>query len=223
MSQKSEVHAVLLGDSIFDNAFYTQGDPDVVTHLKTLLEPGRATLLAVDGSVCSDVLLQVERRPDDATHLFLSAGGNDAIQASDVLWQPAATVGEGLWQVAQAASAFEKRHAHLLDAAILQGLPLTVCTIYNPRFPDPLQQAVGIAGLCLWNDAIIRNAYSRGLPVIDLRAVCSEDADYANDIEPSSQGALKIARAIQQIIENHDFSARRTVIYPVKLLREREA
>jgi hypothetical protein len=41
----------LLGDSIFDNATYTAGAPDVVSHLRALLPAGwRATLLAVDGS-----------------------------------------------------------------------------------------------------------------------------------------------------------------------------
>jgi hypothetical protein len=32
--------------------------------------------------------------------------------------------------------------------------------------------------------------------VIDLRLVCTEPADYANPIEPSSGGGEKIARAI---------------------------
>ena len=215
MSLKNEVHAALLGDSIFDNAAYTNGEPDVVSHLSSLLTPANATLLAVDGAVCDGIHAQLERIPQGATHLFLSAGGNDAIMASDVLWKPASTVGEGIYQVAEAASGFEKRHARLLDAALAKGLPLAVCTIYNPRFPDPLQQTVGIAGLCLWNDAIIRNAFSRGLPILDLRAVCTENQDYANDIEPSSQGALKIAQTIQQILDGHDFSVVRTVIYPL--------
>ncbi len=208
-------HVVLLGDSIFDNAFYTQGAPDVLTHLSSVLKPNQVTLSAVDGAVCHDVQFQIETLPNDATHLILSAGGNDAIMASDVLWQPALTVGEGLWKVAEVANAFEKSHAHLLDTAVLQEMPLVVCTIYNPRFPDAMQQTVGVAGLCLWNDAIVRNASSRGVPILDLRRVCTEPEDYANDIEPSSQGGLKIAQEIHFILENHDFTARRTVIYPL--------
>jgi hypothetical protein len=34
------------------------------------------------------------------------------------------------------------------------------------------------------------------LPAIDLRLVCTEPADYANPIEPSGRGGLKIAGAI---------------------------
>ncbi len=215
MTSKADFHAVLLGDSIFDNAAYTQGAPDVVTHLRAALRPGRAELLAQDGSVCDEIRAQLPQIPGDASHLFLSAGGNDAIGASDVLWQSATTVGEGLFQVAQAASEFETRYARLLDAALEKELPLVVCTIYNPSFSDAAQQAVGVAGLCFWNDAIIRQARARGLPLLDLRAVCTEPRDFSNEIEPSSQGGLKIARAIAELLDKHEFLVPRTVIYPM--------
>jgi hypothetical protein len=42
-------------------------------------------------------------------------------------------------------------------------------------------------------------AFSRGTALIDLRIICSEDGDYANPIEPSVQGGLKIARAIASL------------------------
>lgn len=212
MSQGNEVHVALLGDSIFDNAPYTQGGPDVVTQLRSLLT-GRATLLAVDGAVCDGVHEQLKQVPSDATHLFLSAGGNDSLMASDVLLRPVSVVGEAFYLVAETANAFEKRHARLLDACVARQLPLVVGTIYNPRFSDPVQQAVCVAALCLFNDAIIRNAAQRGLPILDLRRICTQPDDYANDIEPSSQGALKIARAIDYILENHNSSAPRPTIY----------
>ena len=44
-------HIVLLGDSIFDNASYTSGGPDVISQVREiLLKDWKATLLAVDGS-----------------------------------------------------------------------------------------------------------------------------------------------------------------------------
>jgi len=207
------MHIALLGDSIFDNAFYTQGGPDVAAQLRALLPRHKVTLLAVDGAVCDEMGEQIERIPSDATHLFLSAGGNDAIMASDVLLRPVSTVGEGVYMLADEAERFETRHARLLDALVAKSLPLVVGTVYNPRFSDALQQRVSVAALCLFNDAIIRGACKRGLPLLDLRAICVEHDDYANDIEPSSQGALKIARVMQSVLENHDFSARRTTIY----------
>ena len=55
-------HLVLLGDSIFDNAAYLHGGPDVIKQLRSIL-PGdwQATLLAVDGSVTTNVIDQIPR------------------------------------------------------------------------------------------------------------------------------------------------------------------
>src|SRR3954464_12457134 len=79
-------HIALLGDSIFDNGAYTRGEPDVVTHLRTLLpNPWKTTLCAVDGATTATLEPQLARVPRDATHLVVSIGGNDALQSTDVL------------------------------------------------------------------------------------------------------------------------------------------
>jgi hypothetical protein len=49
--------------------------------------------------------------------------------------------------------------------------------------------------------------------VIDLRLICAEADDYANEIEPGVAGGKKIAEAIARLVQNHDFSGRQTVIY----------
>src|ERR671921_2998431 len=55
-------HAVLLGDSIFDNAAYVGGAPDVVQQVRTVLpEDWQASLLAVDGHVIAGVRRQLGR------------------------------------------------------------------------------------------------------------------------------------------------------------------
>ena len=83
-------HVVLLGDSIFDNATYVAGAPDVLRQVRQRLPSGsRATLAAVDGSTIGDVQRQLRRVPEDATHLVLSVGGNDALGSSDFLEAPA--------------------------------------------------------------------------------------------------------------------------------------
>jgi hypothetical protein len=45
----------------------------------------RATLNAVDGNVVEDVARQLQKIPADATHLFISAGGNNALRNADIL------------------------------------------------------------------------------------------------------------------------------------------
>lgn len=89
---------VLLGDSIFDNAAYvTAGAPDVIRQVRQRLPYGsQATLAAVDGSKVRDVREQLRRLPEDATHLVVSAGGNDALHSSDFLIAPARSTAETL-------------------------------------------------------------------------------------------------------------------------------
>ena len=73
-------HIVLLGDSIFDNAAYVDGGLDVIKQLKSILPKDcQATLLAVDGSVTTDVLSQIPKIPASATNLIVSVGGNDGL------------------------------------------------------------------------------------------------------------------------------------------------
>jgi len=55
-------------------------------------------------------------------------------------------------------------------------------------------------GLALFNDAILRTAVDLGLDVLELRSICTEPEDYANPIEPSGQGGLKIARAVSRLV-----------------------
>ena len=90
------MHLVLLGDSVFDNAPYTAGDPAVIDHLQAFLGPGEeATLLAVDGDRVSDVGPQVKSAPSDGSRCFLSIGGNDALDRIELLNRPVSTAGEG--------------------------------------------------------------------------------------------------------------------------------
>lgn len=190
-------HLVLLGDSIFDNGVYVPGEPDVLAQVEERLPDGwKATLLAVDGSVVSDVDRQVDRLPDDATHLVLSVGGNDALGYISLLELPAESVAEVLDQFGRITADFRDRYCELVTRLVATGLPLTVCTIYEGNFPDPVLQRRGAAALTFFNDAIVRTALRHRLPVIDLRAICSDRDDYANPIEPSSRGGAKIADAI---------------------------
>ena len=62
-------------------------------------------------------------------------------------------------------------------------------------------------------DSYIRNAIQAGVPLLDLRLICNEDSDYANEIEPSVAGGEKITDAILNAIAEHDFVTRRTEIF----------
>ncbi len=193
-------HLALLGDSIFDNAAYVAGGPDVCTQLAGVLPPAwRATLAAVDGAVLTDVARQLAGVPRDVTHLVVSAGGNDALGHADLLDRPARSSAEVLGWLADAVEGFEARYRAMLGAVRARGLPVTVCTVYNGRLAPPTARTAAVA-LAVFNDAILRLAAEHDVPTIELRLVCTEAADYANPIEPSVVGGAKIARAIARAV-----------------------
>ncbi|HEY8616702.1 SGNH/GDSL hydrolase family protein [Phenylobacterium sp.] len=195
-------HVVLLGDSIFDNRAYVAPAPDVVRQLRDVLGSGwRATLLAVDGDVTSDVPSQLRRLPADATHLVISVGGNDALGSAGLLNQRAASVAEAVDRLAEAQGRFRSAYARMLEAVLARRLPTAVCTVYDANYPEPERRVV-VAGLALFNDVITRAAFTHGLPLVDLRLICTEPADYANPIEPSEQGGEKIARVIGALVRH---------------------
>ena len=206
-------HVVLLGDSIFDNAAYVGNAPDVIRQVRQRLPEGsKTTLGAVDGSTTRDVREQLRHLPADATHLIVSAGGNDALGSSDFLGAPARSTAEALAGLADIADEFERRYHDMLTKVLAYELPTAICTVYYPRFPDAALQRIAVAGLAAFNDCIIRAAVTHGIPLLDLRFVCTEEGDYANPIEPSAQGGEKIAAAILRLVE-HGFADGRTKVF----------
>ena len=178
-------HVMLLGDSVFDNAAYVAGGPDVVRQVRARLPGGwRVTLAARDGAITADVPAQLARVTSDASRLVVSAGGNDALRKEGMLAEPVRSVAEALDRLAAIRARFERAYHAMLEAVLVRGVPAAVCTIYDPRFPDPVRQRVAGAALGVFNDVITRAAFARGLPLLDLRLICSRDEDFANPIEP---------------------------------------
>jgi GDSL-like Lipase/Acylhydrolase family len=197
-------HVVLLGDSSLDNGAYVGSGPDVLAQLGAHLPPGwRATRAAVDGAVAGDVARQLDRGiPPDASHLVVSVGGNDALRQEHVLGAAARSVADALDLLAGVRERFARDYRAMLDLVLARRLPTAVCTIYEPRFPDPRRRRVAAVGLAAaFNDVITREAFARGgLALIDLRLVCDRDEDFANPIEPSVRGGEKIAAAIADAV-----------------------
>ena len=99
-------HIVLAGDSVFDNRRYTKGGDDVITHLRGRIPTEwQATLLAVDGNYVEHVEGQLRDLPDDATHVIVSVGGNDALNNRDIIELQAKSSSEVLFMLADRASA----------------------------------------------------------------------------------------------------------------------
>lgn len=200
------MHIALLGDSTFDNAAYTDGGKDVVTHLNDrLVGRDRATLLAVDGAIVRDVEAQIGRlerltspdtEPEPVTHVVLSVGGNDLLGEIDVMFDHAGSVGAALLRLRERSARFGEAYAAAVDRLLEAGLPTVLCTVYQGHFQDEREAETIETALRIYDHEILNTAVDRALPVIDLRRVCTEPEDYWNPIEPSERGGEKIAEAV---------------------------
>jgi hypothetical protein len=207
-------HIVLLGDSVFDNAAYVAGGPDVIEQLRKRLPAGwRATLRAVGGSVTDSIERQLDQLPAEGSHLVISVGGNNALGQAGVLDESARSMADALDRLAFIRDQFAQDYGAMLDGVLGRGLPTAVCTIYDPRFPDPRRRRLAATGLTVFNDCITREAFARGLPLIDLRLICDRDEDFANPIEPSVRGGAKIAASIAALTAEHDFARHRSEVF----------
>jgi hypothetical protein len=134
------------------------------------------------------------------TYLVVSAGGNNALDYSNLLLhEKAASYDEVLHALAEIRSGFLRQYRSMLGAVLAVGRPVTVCTIYDSV---PGIYVAEHTGLCLFNDVILREAFAAGAAVLDLRWVCTEVTDYApsSPIEPSVAGGSKIAQAINRVV-----------------------
>ena len=207
-------HLALLGDSILDNAAYVAGGPAVIDHVCAKMPAGwRASLMAVDGNLASDVLAQIKRLPAEVTHLALSVGGNDALGALGQIHAPTALpMLQALKVLADLQQRFDAQYNKAVNALLETGKPLLICTIYDrvPGLSGELRSA-----LSLFNDVIVRAGARCALPILDLREICTDDTDYStlSPIEPSVVGGDKIAKQLVRIIQSHPFGQRDCVIY----------
>lgn len=206
-------HVALLGDSIFDNASYVPSEPSVIEQLRDKLPYGwKATLLAVDGDVTLDVLRQVTDLPEDVSHLVISCGGNDALRCIEVLSEEAKSVGEALARLTDIKLEFQQNYRRMLSQVAALGKSVAVCTVYDTV---PGVTSREITALSLFNEVILREAFSFQLPVVDLRLLFTEASDYSylSSIEPSSVGGRKIADAISRLVMHHDYATGQSKIY----------
>ena len=217
-------HIVLLGDSIFDNSSYVNpGELDVPNQLRSLVDNDcKVTNLAVDGDYTNGITNQLKNLPADATHLFVSVGGNDGLKHFGIFKQPVETIGEALQKMYVIGESFKSKYSSMVDQVLTYKIPTIFCSIYYPRFNVrslsrvlhylstksngmDTQQTV-MAAETIFNDIITYEVFKRKLSLIDLRVLCNDDQDFANPIEPSCTGGMKIAKTIHKIAIKHNFN-----------------
>lgn len=207
-------HLALLGDSVFDNRRYVLPGATVLDCLqKAMPASWQLSLCARDGDTTQDVAIQIRNLPTTATHIVVSCGGNDALAEGGYLQRVAPTGSELMVDLAEIQERFARSYRRMSDDLQATGKKIVLCTIYDPRFEDSNQQKACATALAVFNDVITREAGRRGWPLVDLRVLFSDRADYANAIEPSQAGGQKLAQTISRVIRVGDFSSGTAAIY----------
>lgn len=199
----AEKHICLMGDSIFDNDEYIPGEPGVIEQMRRSIPKNwSAFKVAVDGDCIEDIPNQLEKVPTHTTDIVVSIGGNDLMKLRHLLAQVAE--GANLDEVISSPLAdFEFAYGWMLDAVSERGLRASACTIYTAipfverEMRDHAPSAIG-----KFNAIIQRLAEARGVTVIRLDVICSDQSDFSkmSPIEPSSKGGQKIVDAILQTL-----------------------
>jgi hypothetical protein len=187
---------VLLGDSILDNAPYTDPGADTTTLLRELLPGWSVTLLARDGATMPDVPAQLRQLRERASLAVLSVGGNDALRHAGLLDMQASHAAEVLADLLAIADDFEDHYRSLARLLRPHAERVVLCTIYEVMLEPARHARLARVPLAVLDDRIIRTASSLACDVLELRSVCTAADDFVLQIEPSSRGAAKIARAI---------------------------
>lgn len=193
---------VLLGDSILDNGPYTRPEPDTATHLARLLGPEWSVeRLAQDGAIMSDLPRQLKELRARPSQAVLSIGGNDATAHIGLLERSATSAAQLFTELLAIGDAFGDQYEASARAVAERAERTLLCTIYEVQLEPVALARLARVPLAILNDQILRAGARLGLDVLELRSVCTEPADFVQQIEPSPQGAAKIARAIAGAVQ----------------------
>jgi len=96
---------VFVGDSIFDNAAQVGGEPDTITQVAVqLVSEEHAPLRGTDGSFIRDISQPLRHLPRHAGRVIVRVRGNEVLNYSVRLAEPAQSVAEPLHRRANLAA-----------------------------------------------------------------------------------------------------------------------
>ncbi len=199
----AEKHICLMGDSIFDNDEYNPDELGVIEQMRRSIPKNWSVFkVAVDGDCIEDIPNQLEKVPTHTTDIVVSIGGNDLMKFRHMLAQ--AAEGANLDElIASPLADFETAYDWMLDEVSELGLRVSACTVYTAiPFEEQEMKDHAPSAIGAFNAIIQRLAEARGVSVIRLDVVCSDQGDFSemSPIEPSSRGGQKIVDAILQTL-----------------------
>jgi lysophospholipase L1-like esterase len=201
-------HIALLGDSTIDNRNYVPKNHTVMDYVwqETTQSSASVTMFARDGAVMKSIygqLAEAAKTPSNnpLTHMLISIGGNDLLGVKHGVYSSkSADVGEALVFLRQVAGIFRDEYEHMARAAMefcaRHDIELALATVYRGNSYNDEAQHMNETAVVVFNEVIREVAASLGLALVDMFRLFDDEDDFANPIEPSSQGGWKIGRAV---------------------------
>mmetsp|Transcript_11596 Transcript_11596/g.22026 ORF Transcript_11596/g.22026 Transcript_11596/m.22026 type:complete len:357 (-) Transcript_11596:48-1118(-) len=202
-------HIVVLGDSTMDNYRYLDLDAGEQTVEMLLAKRCKQmswqfTSLAMDGATLDDVAVrQVPVVPDAATHLVLSASGNDLLRLLNEMSSSEFSVRSMYAAVTVGLKEVSQKYRRILESLRSTGCHIACCTVYRPNFQHLFLKALAATSLGVHNGRIQEIAEDLDLSVVDLAGFCVEPEDFANPLELSTRGGCKVVENITQFVRDH--------------------
>ena len=203
------VHVVLLGDSTLDNERYldlNEGGEPVGMQLSRRCEEmdWELTMLATDGSTLDDVAIrQVPIIPDDATHIVLSASGNDLLRLLNEVASEEFSLSSLYSALTAGLQEVARKHRRMMESIKSIGCNVACCTVYSPNFKNAFLTGLSLCSLGLHNSRIRRIAEDLDMPVLDLASLCQSSDDFANPLELSTIGGRKVVSKVVQFVKEY--------------------
>ena len=129
----------------------------------------KATLCAVDGATTQGIPRQIIGIPSNATYLFVSVGGNDALMNMDLLTDMETPGPQLLSKLSMLADVFHKNYDEAISGICKLRKPTYVCTIYNGNLESSISKAAK-AAVGVFNP-IFRRSRLRFLPPMTMPPV----------------------------------------------------
>jgi hypothetical protein len=194
-----------LGDSVFDNKPYVNYGESVIEVYRRNVNFIEGELLAVDGDVIRNVydqLRKIDNKPEDCI-LYISIGGNNLLGELENLVSALNNLDLLMNRFAEAFYRFDKEYGDLIEhiSNNLKFKNVTLCTIYNPQFDDPIRGKFNNIFkniLIAFNESIKKHAYKVGFKIMDLNKMFDDKKYYANPIEPSFEGSKLIIDKVKK-------------------------
>ena len=194
---------VLFGDSILNNSRYVPFGKSVGASLQDIYGAGFKTY-AQDGALIHTVYNQVEQygiyndssgeASNDNTHIVISVGGNDMLNALNVH----ALSDE---KVDKFASQYESLIKHICTT-----FPYAYVYLLNVYHPKEERYQKITKYIDKWNESVselIETDELKRVTLVDVDSVVVKEEDFVSEVEPSSKGGKKIAKAVVSKINEY--------------------